>query len=91
MCQKVWVATLGISITSFYKVFISGTVRVFAKPNRQPLQKTYDTLAWMQQYFSLIGDHMPHRMMIHLPSCLSKLLFTKEWFTNFNHAKRVSY
>ena len=95
MCPKVWIATLGISPTSFYsihKLFISGTVRVFAKPNRQPLQKTYEALAWMQQYFSLIGDHMPHRMMmIHLPSCLSKVSVYKRMVSEFQSCQKGQF
>ena len=94
MCQKVWIATLGISPTSFYsirKLFISGTVRVFAKPNRQPLQKTYEALGWMQQYFSLIGDHRPHRMMIHLPSCLSKVSVYKRMVSEFQSRQKGQF
>ena len=94
VCQKVWIATLGISPTSFYsirKLFISGTVRVFAKPNRQPLQKTYEALGWMQQYFSLIGDHRPHRMMIHLPSCLSKVSVYKRMVSEFQSRQKGQF
>jgi hypothetical protein len=94
VCQKVWIATLGISSTSFYsirKLFTSGTVRVFATPNRKPLQKTHEALAWMQQYFSLIGDHMPHRMMIHLPSCLSKVSVYKRMVSDFQARQKGQF
>ena len=36
------------------------------------LQRTSEAIAWMEHYFSLVGDHMPHRMGIHLPSSLTK-------------------
>lgn len=76
VCQKLWIATLGISQATFYsirKMFIQGVVSVFSSGVRSPLLRTNEALAWMENYFTLIGDSMPHRMVLHLPSSLSKL------------------
>ena len=76
VCQKLWVATIGISKSTFYtvyKLFRNGFRKVSSFPTRLPLQKTNAAIAWMQKYFTLLGDHMPQRHIIHLPSCLSKL------------------
>ncbi len=36
------------------------------------LKKTQDAVAWMEIFFSRIGDHMPDCDRIHLPSFLTK-------------------
>lgn len=38
------------------------------KGRRRPAGRTQDAHAWMQRYFNLLGDHMPHNNHIHLPS-----------------------
>ena len=38
------------------------------KGKKRPTLKTEDARAWMERYFNLLGDHMPHIDQIHLPS-----------------------
>ena len=38
----------------------------------RPSDKTFDASAWMNDYFSRMGDHMPDSNRIHLPSFLTK-------------------
>lgn len=76
MCQKLWVAMLGISQAKFYSIrrlFVQGVVSVLSSGMRSPLLRTNEALASMENYFTLIGDSTPHRMVLHLPSILSKL------------------
>ena len=76
VCQTVWISTLGISTSNFYgirKKFLTGCVSVIKDTQRSPLQRTSEAIAWMTNYFNLIGDHLPHRMVIHLPSSLTKV------------------
>jgi len=35
---------------------------------KRPALKTEDARAWMEKYFNMLGDHMPHIDQIHLPS-----------------------
>lgn len=75
VCQSLWVATLGFSSSLFYdvrKMFRNGHVRIAKEIQRAPLQRTSEAIAWMDTFFNLIGDHMPHRTAVHLPSSLSK-------------------
>lgn len=76
VCQNLWIATLGISQTAFYsirKLFLEGTVTFVSGSERSPLLRTTEALAWMENYFTLVGDSMPNQMALHLPSSLSKL------------------
>ena len=76
VCQALWIATLGISTSLYYKarkMVSGGSIHVYRDIQRTPLQKSSRAVAWMHNYFSLIGDQMPHRMIVHLPSNLSKL------------------
>ena len=76
VCQAIWISTIGISLSNFYKIrkkFLSGSVNILTKCQRSPLQKTTEAIAWMSNYFDLVGDHLPHRMIVHLPSSLSKV------------------
>ena len=75
VCFKVWLATLHISHTHFYNVkamFNEGATRVIHHVNRVPMQKTFDALVWMDDYFMKIGDRMPDKPVVHLPSSLTK-------------------
>ena len=38
------------------------------KGQRRACRKTDSAIAWMRRYFNLIGDRMPHKNQIHLPS-----------------------
>ena len=42
------------------------------------LQRTNEAIAWMTNYFDLVGEYLPHHMAIHLPSGL-KLHDIKRW------------
>ena len=76
VCLPVWLATLGLSRTRYYEVrkaFASG-VMSFEKilsPTTGRRPKSCRAVAWMQHYFEQVGDQMPNRMAIHLPSFLN--------------------
>ena len=46
---------------------------------RSSLQRTNEAIAWMTNYFDLVGEYLPHHMAIHLPSGLTKLHVIKRW------------
>ena len=77
VCQNLWIATLGISTSLlFYKAkqkAYSGCLKISKSTECAPLQKPHEAIAWMHSYFNLVGDYMPNRMVVHLPSNLSKL------------------
>lgn len=77
VCQTLWIAALGISSAHFYRVrsmFRQGHKSVITHSNsKNPLLKTNEALAWMEGFFDLMGERMPDRATVHLPSCLSKL------------------
>lgn len=75
VCQALWIATLGISKSFFYKArrkVSTGCIHIYKELHRTPLQKSNRAVAWMHNYFTLIGDLLPNRMVVHLPSNLSK-------------------
>ncbi len=76
VCLTLWLATLGISQSYFYGVrtlFLRGHKRILSHVQRNPTQRTSEAMAWMDNFVSLMGDKMPDRATVHLPSCLSKL------------------
>lgn len=76
VCFKLWVATLDISTSYFYNVrslFLNGHKRVIQHVQRTPLLRTSEALAWMDSFFATMGDRMPDRPTVHLPSSLSKV------------------
>ena len=76
VCLPLWLNTLGISQSYFYSVrtlFLQGHKQILSQAQRTPTVKTNEAVAWMDNFVSLMGDKMPDRATIHLPSCLSKL------------------
>ena len=76
VCFQLWIKTLGISQSHFYNVrslFLKGHKRIIQQVVRTPLQRTSEAVAWMDSFFTRIGDRMPDRPTIHLPSSLSKI------------------
>jgi len=78
MCYSCWVSIHGISISSQNKVkrlFKEGYISI---PRDQPTQKEFNgmkscvTRAWMETYFNSVGEKMPFRDKIYLPSYLTK-------------------
>lgn len=79
VCLAVWLGTLSLSRTRYYEVrkaFCSGVVSFerIHSPTTVHRPKSYKAIAWMQSYFHQIGDQMPDRMAIHLPSFLNNTL-----------------
>ena len=78
VCLPIWLAILGIGKSRFYEIrqsFIKGALfleRLTSPISHQP--KSCEAIAWMQNYFSQIGDYMPDHMAVHLPSFLTNLL-----------------
>ena len=75
VCLRVWLAVLGLSKSRFYeirKAYLDGSLSIEKVSN--PIlrrSKTYEAISWMRHYFEQVGDHMPDRMAIHLPSFLT--------------------
>ena len=75
VCVAVWLSVLSLSKSRFYEVrqsFLDGALFVerLASPTTHQ-RKSCEAIAWMQHYFDQVGDHMPDRMAIHLPSFLT--------------------
>lgn len=90
VCQKIWIGALGVPTSVFYRtrqLFLNGTIQVHRVP-KQPLQRTFEALEWMRQYFNLVGDYMPHRMTINLPSFLSKVSIYQRMVSDFQNREK---
>lgn len=78
VCLPLWLAVLDLSKSRYYEVrqsFLNGALfveRLTSPMTHQP--KSCEAIAWMQNYFSQIGDYMPDRMVLHLPSFLTNAL-----------------
>ena len=86
VCQPIWISTLGISSSNFYtirKKFINGSLTIVKEAHRKPSQKTNEAVAWMTNYFDLVADRLPHRMVVHLPSNLSKVGIYQRMIVDF--------
>ena len=93
VCQNLWIATLGISTSLFYKAkqkAYSGCLKISKSTERAPLQKSHEAIAWMHSYFNLVGDYMPNRMVVHLPSNLSKLSVYQRMVVDMTNRKKDS-
>lgn len=75
VCLQVWLAVLEISLSRYYEVrrcFLDGAHQIEQIATSKSHQtKTCEALAWMNSFFHRMGDHMPDRMAIHLPSSLN--------------------
>ena len=78
VCQPVWLATLGISRSRFYeirKAYLHGAMNMDQPAKQVPRRaKTHKAISWMNSYFNQVGDHMPDKLAIHLPSFLTRSL-----------------
>ena len=76
LCRSAFLLVLGISEKRLRKVtrlYAVGTVVAPSKCQPQfKSPKRDDAYAWMDRYFSRIGDKMPHIQQTHLPYFLSK-------------------
>lgn len=75
VCLPIWLSVLDLSKSRYYEVrqsFLQGALFVerLSSPTAHQ-RKSFEAIAWMQQYFSQVGDCMPDRMAIHLPSFLT--------------------
>ena len=76
LCRSAFLLVLGISekrLRKATRLYATGTVVAPSKSQPQfKSPKRDDAYAWMERYFSRIGDKMPHIQQIHLPYFLSK-------------------
>jgi hypothetical protein len=75
VCLPIWLSVLDLSRSRFYEVrqsFLQGALFIerISSPTAHQC-KSFEAIAWMQQYFTQIGDSMPDRMALHLPSFLT--------------------
>ena len=73
ICQFAWCKVHEVSPTRVRRMLKSvsfGQIRAEHgnKGNRRVNTKSDNAKAWMQRYFHLVGDKMPHNNQIHLPS-----------------------
>ncbi len=76
VCLQLWLSTLGVSQSHYYSVrglYLKGHKRIVSEIQRTPLPRTNEAVAWIEGYVSLMGDKMPNRATIHLPSSVSKV------------------
>jgi hypothetical protein len=78
VCQTIWLAVLDLSKSRFYEVrqsFLGGALFIekISSPTSHQ-SKSCEALAWMMNYFSQVGDHMPDHMALHLPSFMTSCL-----------------
>lgn len=77
VCQALWQAVLGISMSRFYaarKDFMAGNSRASCeqKKSRSMTRKSMEAIAWMSSYFDRIGDKRPDKDGIYLPTSLTE-------------------
>lgn len=76
VCKAVWLATLGLSRSRFHDVKKSYNDGVLffeqIKSPKSRMEKSLDSVAWMRQFFHKVGDKMPDRLAIHLPSFMTQ-------------------
>lgn len=76
VCKKAFASLLGTSERRLDRIKqLCGTVGKISHGNqgrKRPTTKSFDASAWMENYFSKMGDHMPDSNRIHLPSFLTK-------------------
>ena len=59
-------------------MFKSGKVSVERQAQRKMSLKSNEALAWMGNFFDRVGDHLPDKSIIHLPSMLTvKSIFAR--------------
>lgn len=75
VCMTIWLLVLDLSKSRFYEVrqcYLEGALfveRLTSPTTHRP--KSCEAIAWMHNYFGQIGDSMPDRMAVHLPSFLT--------------------
>ena len=75
VCLRVWLAVLGLSKSRFYEIrksYKDGSLAIekVSVPTKRR-SKTYEAISWMTRYFRQVGDQLPDRMAVHLPSFLT--------------------
>lgn len=87
VCLPVWLAILGLSRSRFYEVrqiFTSGGLQIERLVSPKCHQtKSLNAIAWMDLYFNQIGDHLPDKMAIHLPSFLTNKMIYERLISEF--------
>ena len=77
VCLPVWLAILGLKQSRYYEVqreFLGGAFFISKLTSPKSHQsKSCEAIAWLHNYFNQVGDHMPDRMAIHLPSFLTTI------------------
>ena len=77
ICKRCWRLAYGLKNKRFAKLlkkFNDGTLKI--EHGRQgithPMECTVRAMSWMRVFFQKLGDKMPTKDSIHLPSCLTK-------------------
>lgn len=72
VCKRAFAQLLGTSERRLERIRQSGVTGHGNLGMKRPTNKSFDASAWMNNYFSRMGDHMPDSNRIHLPSFLTK-------------------
>ena len=77
VCKRCWRLAYGLKYKHFVnllKKFNSGILQIEhgRQGITQPMESTVRALSWMRVFFNKLGDKMPTKNSIHLPSCLTK-------------------
>lgn len=77
VCREAWLLAYNLPKNSFWRLmskFKEGATKLEHgnKGKKSIMAKTGECIAWLQYFFTTIGDHMPDSNAIHLPSCFSK-------------------
>ena len=72
------------------KMFLNGSFAIIKEPSRSPLQKTQNAIAWIHNYVDLLGDHLPHRMIVHLLNNLTKVGIYHKMVGDFQQQKQAT-
>ena len=92
VCLPLWLATLDISTSLYYNVrslFLNGHKSLLVHIHRAPMLKTNEAVTWMDGFFALMGERMPHRGTVHLPSCLSRLRVYNRMVSELTQRKKA--
>ena len=76
VCRQAFTKALGISRKRYRRMVNlhqKGVTKATKKtPTRSQYSRTTEARTWMDTYFHLVGDQMPHVQRIHLPQFLTK-------------------
>lgn len=93
VCFQVWLATLDLKVSRFYDIrslYLNGVTNIARHTTKDPLPKTIEAMNWMEVFFTMIGDQLPDRGIVHLPSCLTHKAIYLRMATELREAGKIN-